>query len=112
MARAMSYLLSVVRARSLDKTWLHEGLFSISSSGLSERGVGLCFVLPLAEYIFCNVSPLYALGNKLEVITLILPKRNARAVHRHPKPYLTLRTRLIDEASGKYFVGQLTSATV
>jgi len=40
----------------------------------------------------------------------IFANRNNKAVIKHPKPYFMLRNMLIDEASGKYFVGQLTSA--
>jgi hypothetical protein len=32
------------------------------------------------------------------------------AVSKHPEPSFMLRNKLIDEASAKYFVGQLTSA--
>jgi hypothetical protein len=34
------------------------------------------------------------------------------AVDKQPNPYFMLLKRLIDEASAKYFVGQLTSAMV
>ena len=33
-------------------------------------------------------------------------KRKSRAVCNTPKPYFTLRWKLMDEASSKYFVGQ------
>jgi len=39
-------------------------------------------------------------------------RRKSIAVYRHPRPYLMLRNKFIDEASEKYFVGQLISATV
>jgi hypothetical protein len=38
--------------------------------------------------------------------------RNRIPVARQPKPYVTLRRKLIEEASAKYFVGQLTSPMV
>ena len=38
--------------------------------------------------------------------------RKTIAVETQPSPYRTLRRKLIDEASSKYFVGQLTSAIV
>src|SRR5438309_7001319 len=36
-------------------------------------------------------------------------RRNLSPVERHPNPYRMLRRKLMDDASGKYFVGQLTS---
>jgi len=50
--------------------------------------------------------------NNFEVIIFIFERRNIKAVLRHPKPYLILLYKLMDEASAKYFVGQLTSAIV
>ena len=38
--------------------------------------------------------------------------RNAAAVARHPKPYFTLRRKLIEDASGAYRVGQLACELV
>jgi len=43
---------------------------------------------------------------------LIRASRKCIAVLRQPKPYSTLRRKFIEEASGKYLVGQLTSAIV
>jgi len=51
-------------------------------------------------------------GNRLESTSFILDKRNVMAVSRHPNPYLTLREKLMDDASSKYLVGQLTSAII
>src|ERR1039458_9604328 len=42
----------------------------------------------------------------------IFARRNFNPMARQPKPYLRLRRKLIEDASGKYFVGQLTSAIV
>src|SRR5258708_2229171 len=51
-------------------------------------------------------------GNSFDLIMPIFARRNVRATDRQPRPYLTLRRKLMDEASGKYLVGQLTSAMV
>src|SRR6185312_1100921 len=51
-------------------------------------------------------------GNKWHCTTPILASLNRSAVPRQPNPYLMLRRKLIEEASGKYLVGQLTSAMV
>src|ERR1041384_2369939 len=51
-------------------------------------------------------------GKRPERRRFIFARRNFKPVERHPKPYLMLRVRLIDEASMKYFVGQVTSAIV
>jgi len=45
-------------------------------------------------------------------MSFILASRYKDAVIKHPKPYFMLRNKFIDEASAKYFVGQLTSATL
>jgi hypothetical protein len=63
-------------------------------------------------------SPVFAAGfihrfeNNLELIKFIFANRNNIAVRRQPKPYRRLEAKLIEEAFGKYFVGQLTSAIV
>jgi hypothetical protein len=72
--------------------------------GLTYISFAMCY--PLLQ------SRQRGVGNTFEEISFIFAKRNVRAVKRHPKPYLMLLTRLIDEASAKYFVGQLISATV
>ena len=51
-------------------------------------------------------------GNIIDDMIPILAKRKDIAVCRHPIPYFTLLKKLIDDASVKYLVGQLTSATV
>ena len=51
-------------------------------------------------------------GNMAEERRFILAIRNKSAVPRQPNPYVTLRRKLIDDASSKYLVGQLTSAIV
>src|SRR5436190_14615704 len=51
-------------------------------------------------------------GNSLDLSNPILARRNLKPVARQPNPYLMLRRRLIEEASAKYLVGQLTSAIV
>lgn len=64
---------------------------------------------------FLHVSLLWKFqlpGKILDDIIFIFARRNVKAVIKHPKPYLMLRNRLIDDASVKYFVGQLTSAIV
>jgi hypothetical protein len=40
-----------------------------------------------------------------------LLNRNWTAVITHPNPYLKLREKLMDDASGKYFAGQVISPT-
>ena len=42
----------------------------------------------------------------------IFASRNFIPTDRQPKPYFTLRLKLIEDASSKYFVGQLTSPIV
>lgn len=51
-------------------------------------------------------------GNNFDLINPIFASRNIDPVERQPKPYLMLRRKLMDEASGKYLVGQLTSPMV
>src|ERR1039457_2060766 len=51
-------------------------------------------------------------GNNLQPSSPILAKRKRNPVHKQPKPYRMLRRRLMEDASAKYFVGQLTSAMV
>src|SRR5437870_4002779 len=55
-------------------------------------------------------APALAAGKSLEEASPHLARRKRSPVPRQPKPYLMLRRRLMEEASGKYFVGQLTSA--
>ena len=52
------------------------------------------------------------LGNNGDEINFIFANRKVKAVNKQPKPYFMLRKRFMDEASEKYFVGQLISATV
>ena len=52
------------------------------------------------------------LGNNFDEFHFIFAKRNVRPVDKQPIPYLMLRAKLMDDASAKYLVGQLTSATV
>ena len=59
-----------------------------------------------------NYSGFLTWGNKFDLIRFHLASRNFQAVQRHPKPYLMLCQKLIEEASEKYLVGQLTSAIV
>src|SRR5438093_5932337 len=54
-------------------------------------------------------APYFFGGKSLHRTKPIFAKRNFSAVFRQPKPYLTLRQKLIDDASEKYRVGQLTS---
>jgi ribulose-phosphate 3-epimerase len=61
---------------------------------------------------FCLSTAYHRAGNRTDFIKFILARRKAKDVWRQPKPYLILRLRLMDDASAKYFVGQLTSATV
>src|SRR4051812_35763216 len=65
-----------------------------------------------AARIACEPAGYWRRGNILDLITPILARRKMREVGRQPKPYLMLRCRLIEEASAKYLVGQLTSAIV
>jgi hypothetical protein len=51
-------------------------------------------------------------GNNFEEIKFSFARRYFMAVSKHPKPYFMLRNKFMDEASAKYFVGQLTSATL
>jgi hypothetical protein len=51
-------------------------------------------------------------GKSFDELKFHFAKRNFAAVPRQPNPYFTLRRKLIDEASLKYFVGQLISAIV
>jgi len=51
-------------------------------------------------------------GNSLERSIFHLASLKIKAVLMHPKPYWMLLFKLIEDASGKYLVGQLTSATV
>src|ERR1051325_3134867 len=48
--------------------------------------------------------------NRFEERSFSRARRKQAPVMRQPKPYLILRRRLIEEASAKYFVGQVTSA--
>src|SRR5882757_5494189 len=50
--------------------------------------------------------------NSSDLNSPILASRNFRPTPRQPKPYFTLRWKLMEEASLKYFVGQLTSPMV
>ena len=50
--------------------------------------------------------------NRFDFHNPIFASRKASAVPRHPKPYFKLRRKLMEDASGKYFVGQLTSPIV
>lgn len=59
-----------------------------------------------------NYSGFLTWGNNFDLIRFHLASRNFKAVQRHPKPYLMLCQKLIEEASEKYLVGQLTSAIV
>jgi len=52
------------------------------------------------------------LGNNFECIILIFARRKVRATQIQPKPYFTLFQKPTDDASAKYFVGQLISAIV
>ena len=56
--------------------------------------------------------PSLSIANSFERSILIFASRNFNPVQRQPEPYLTLRRKLIEDASGKYFVGQLISAIV
>ena len=51
-------------------------------------------------------------GHSAELDSPHLASRNPTAVATHPNPYFTLLAKSIDDASSKYLVGQLTSATV
>ena len=50
--------------------------------------------------------------NIAERCTFILWSRKLSAVMRQPMPYFTLREKLIEDASAKYFAGQVISATL
>jgi len=50
--------------------------------------------------------------NNCERSNPIFASRNFNPTARQPKPYFKLRLKLIDDASAKYFVGQLTSPIV
>jgi hypothetical protein len=52
------------------------------------------------------------MGKRFELMSFIRAKRKVTPVRRQPIPYFRLWGKLIDEASGKYLVGQLTSAMV
>src|SRR6266481_8096188 len=60
---------------------------------------------PSGRWIFLDL-------NSSELPNPILASRYLKPVPRQPNPYLILRLRLIEDASGKYFVGQLTSPIV
>ena len=53
-----------------------------------------------------------SMGNRSVLMILRRAMKKIMAVNRQPNPYDMLLGRLIDEASQKYFVGQLISATV
>jgi len=50
-------------------------------------------------------------GNFRDLMMFHRARQKVRPVPRQPKPYFMLRLKLIEEASAKYLVGQLTSAT-
>src|SRR4051812_11454839 len=61
----------------------------------------------------CHQAPAtFEGGNNSERQMPHFAKRNFKPVDRQPKPYFTLRRKLIDDASLKYLVGQLTSPIV
>jgi hypothetical protein len=51
-------------------------------------------------------------GNNREVTSFILERRNIIPVIRQPMPYLKLGQKWMEEASGKYLVGQVISEMV
>jgi hypothetical protein len=69
-------------------------------------------LMAATSYKISTYFPWLYFENNLELMISIFASRNDRAVIKHPKPYVMLLNKLIDEASGKYFVGQLTSAIV
>jgi hypothetical protein len=75
-------------------------------------------VQKIAPLYFCTpekisvVKSYTSQGNNSETYIPIFARRKVRAVAKHPIPYFILREKLMDDASGKYLVGQLTSATV
>src|SRR6266850_8306318 len=81
---------------------------SRGARGRSNRGGGSGESGPLLKIVPARRDQ----ANSSDLTIPSLASRNLNPTLRQPKPYFTLRRKLMEEASLKYFVGQLTSPIV